>query len=170
MFAGRVDKKDVPKTAFNTRIGTFVYLRMEMALKWVSAAFQRFMTEIFADLMYQGALDFIIDILIYSEKWEQHIKLVNKVLKRLAEHNLEAKVGKWHFREKEIKCVGFVVSYKCRKPDTGKVRAMKELQPPKTKEDVISVLGLVAFYREFIRIMSGEPSLIQKLMEKNVLF
>ena len=67
---------------------------MEIGLKGGSAAFQRFMTEFFADLMYQGALTFIDDILIYSEKWEQHIKLVNKVLKCLAEHNLEAKVGK----------------------------------------------------------------------------
>ena len=64
-----------------------------MGLKGAPAAFQRFMTEIFADLMYQGALTFIDDISIYSEKWEQHIKLVNKVLKRLTEHNLEAKVG-----------------------------------------------------------------------------
>ena len=67
---------------------------MEMGLKGDSAGFQRFMTEIFADLMYQGALVFIDDILIHSEKWEQHIKLVNKVLKRLAEHNLQATVGK----------------------------------------------------------------------------
>ncbi len=49
------------------------------------------MREIFADLMHQGALTFIDDIVIYSEKWEQHIKLVNKVLKRLAEHNLQTK-------------------------------------------------------------------------------
>ncbi len=66
---------------------------MEMGLKEGSAAFQRFMTEIFADLMHQGALTFIDDIVIYSEKWEQHLKLVNKVLKCLGEHNLEAKVG-----------------------------------------------------------------------------
>ena len=49
-----VDKKDVPKTAFNTRRGTFVCLRMVMELKGVPAAFQRFMTEVFADLMHQG--------------------------------------------------------------------------------------------------------------------
>ena len=66
---------------------------MEVGLKGGSAAFQRFMREIFADLMNQGALTFIDDITIYSEKWEQHLKLVNKVLTRLAEHNLEAKVG-----------------------------------------------------------------------------
>ena len=64
-----------------------------MGLKRGSTAFQRHMREIFTDLMYQGALSFIDDIVIYSEKWEQHLKLVNKVLKRLAEHNLEAKVG-----------------------------------------------------------------------------
>ena len=58
-----------------------------------SAGFQRFMRKIFADLMCQGALVFIEDTLIHSEKWEQHIKLVNKVLKRLTEHNLQAKVG-----------------------------------------------------------------------------
>ena len=65
-----------------------------MGLKGGSTGFQRFMREIFADLMYQGGLTFIEDILIYSEKWEQHIKLVNKVLKGLADHNLKAKVGK----------------------------------------------------------------------------
>ena len=64
-----------------------------MGLKEGSAAFQMFMREIFADLMHQGGLVFIDDILIHSEKWEQHLKLVNKVLKRLAEHNLETKVG-----------------------------------------------------------------------------
>ena len=58
-----------------------------------SAAFQRFMTEIFVDLMNQGVLVFIDNILIYSEKWEQHLKLVNEVLKCLAEHDLQEKVG-----------------------------------------------------------------------------
>ena len=56
------------KTAFNTRIGKFAYLRMEMKLKGGSTAFQMFMREIFADLMYQGVLTFIDDIVIYSEK------------------------------------------------------------------------------------------------------
>ena len=66
--------------------------------------------------------------------------------------------------------MGFVVSYKCRKPDPDKGKAMKELQPLKTKGDVMSVLGLVVFCCEFIRNMSGLTALIQKLMEKNVLF
>ena len=50
--------------------------------------------------MNQGVLVFIDDILIYSEKLEQHLKLVNEVLKRLTEHDLQAKVGERHFRKK----------------------------------------------------------------------
>ena len=95
---------------------------------------------------------------------------MNEVLKGLTEHNLQAKVGKCHFGEKEIKYLGWVVSYKCRKSDPDKVRGIKELQPPKTKEDVRSVLGLVGFYCEFIWNMSEVTVPIQKLMKKNVLF
>jgi len=47
--------KDVPKTAFSTRVGTFAYLRMPMGLKNAPIAFQRFMTEVFSDLLYRGA-------------------------------------------------------------------------------------------------------------------
>jgi len=32
-------KKDIPKTAFNTRKGTFAYLRMPMGLKGAPTAF-----------------------------------------------------------------------------------------------------------------------------------
>ena len=47
---------------------------------------------------------------------------------------------------------------------------MKELQPLETKDDVRSVLSLVAFYYEFIRNMSKLTALIQKMMKKNDLF
>jgi len=82
-----------------------------MGLKGAPSAFQRFMTNIFADLMYQGVLVFIDDILIYSETWEEHLKLVDEVLRRLQEHNLQAKVGKCRFGSKETKYLGSIVSY-----------------------------------------------------------
>ena len=165
-----IAKKDIAKTAFNTRKGTFAYLRMPMGLKGAPSAFQRFMTEIFSDLMYRGVLVFIDDILIYSATWEEHLKLVDEVLKRLSVHNLQAKVGKCHFGAKEIKYLGSVISYKCRKPDPDKVKAIKEMEPPKSKDDVRSVLGLASFYREFIPNLSSIQEPIQKLMEKNAQF
>jgi len=131
-----VDPKDVPKTAFSTRVGTFAYLRMPMGLKNASIAFQRFMTEIFSDLLYRGVLVFIYDILIYSKTWSEHLKLVDEVLRRLKEHNPQAKVSKCHFGAKEIKYLGSIVPHKCRKPDPEKVKAIRELQTPQSKDDI----------------------------------
>jgi len=165
-----VAKEDIAKTAFNTRKGTFAYLRMPMGLKGAPSAFQRFMTEIFSDLLYKGVLVFIDDILIYSTTWQEHLKLVDKVLKRLTQHNLQAKVGKCHFGAQQIKYLGSVISYRSRKPDPEKVRAIKELQPPKSKDDIRSILGLVGFYREFIPNMAAVVEPIQKLMSKDVSF
>jgi len=165
-----VAKKDVPKTAFNTRKGTFAYLRMPMGLKGAPSAFQRFMTDIFSDLMYRGVIVFIDDILVYSETWEDHLKLVDEVLRRLSQHNLQAKIGKCHFGASQVKYLGSIISHGQRKPDPDKVKALKEMQPPQTKEDVRSVLGLASFYREFIPNLSAVAAPIQKLMEKNVSF
>ena len=71
-----IAKKDIPKTAFNCRNETFGFNRMPMGLKGAPAAFQRFMTEIFSDLLYHGVLVFIDEILVYSNTWEEHLKYI----------------------------------------------------------------------------------------------
>jgi len=58
--------------------------------------------------MYQGVLVFI---LIYSETWEEHLQLVDEILRRLQEHNLQAKMGKCRFGAKETKYLGSIVSH-----------------------------------------------------------
>ena len=163
-------EEDVPKTAFNTRKGTFAFLRMPMGLKGAPSAFQRYMTEIFSDLLYQGVLVFIDDILIYTDTWEKHVKLVDEVLHRLSAHNLQAKMGKCHFGAQEVKYLGSVISYQHRKPDPDKVKAIQELQPPSCKDDIRSVMGLVGFYREFIPNLAALAEPLQKLMRKDVKF
>jgi len=115
----------VDKTAFNTKKGTSAYLRMPMGLKGALSAFQRFMTEVFSDLLYHGVLVFIDDILIYFEDWKKHLELVDEVFRRLKQHYLQAKMGKCHFGAKEIKYHGSIISHRCRKPDPDKVKAIK---------------------------------------------
>ena len=121
----------------NTRTCTYLFLRMPMGLKGAPSAFQRFMNEVFEDMLYKGVLVFIDDIL---RTWQEHLKLVDKVLKRLSIHNLQAKLGKCHFGAKEIKYLGSVISYRCRKPDLDKVKAIKTMEPPKTRYGVSWVL------------------------------
>ena len=50
---------------------------------FMPAAFQRFMNDIFSDLLDVCMLVYLDDILIYSDSEEEHIRHVHKVLCRL---------------------------------------------------------------------------------------
>ena len=71
------------KTAFQTRYGSFKWLVMPFRLTNRPAAFQRFMNDIFGDLLDQCVVVYLDDILIYSDNPEQHTKHVWEVLWRL---------------------------------------------------------------------------------------
>ena len=61
---------------------------MPFGLMNAPAAFQRFMNDIFGDLLNVCMLVYLDDILIYSDSEEEHIWHVREVLCHLQQHNL----------------------------------------------------------------------------------
>ena len=61
------------KTAFWTHYGSFEWLVMPFGLTNRPTAFQRFMNDIFGDLLDQCIVVYLDDILIYSNNPEQHM-------------------------------------------------------------------------------------------------
>ena len=71
------------KTAFRTCYGSFEWCVMPFGLTNVPTTFQRFMNDIFGDLLDVCMLVYLDDILIYSDSEEEHIRHVRKVLRHL---------------------------------------------------------------------------------------
>ena len=71
------------KTAFHTRYGSFEWMVMPFGLTNVPFAFQRFMNDIFSDLLDITVTVYLDDILIYSDNPSKHKEHVCKVLRRL---------------------------------------------------------------------------------------
>jgi len=71
------------KTAFQTCYGTFEWSVMPFGLTNAPATFQRFMNDVFSDLLDVCIVVYLDDILIYSDNIMQHWKHVKEVLKRL---------------------------------------------------------------------------------------
>jgi methionyl-tRNA synthetase len=61
---------------------------MPFGLTNAPATFQDIMNHIFRDMLDQGVIAYIDDVLIYAETEEKHDKLVKEVLKRLEENGL----------------------------------------------------------------------------------
>lgn len=79
----RIAEGDEWKTAFRCRYGHFEYLVMPYGLTNAPPTFQRFMNEIFMDLLDEGVVVYLDDILIYAETIEDLRRLTKEVLRRL---------------------------------------------------------------------------------------
>jgi len=70
---------DRVKTAFTCRYGTFQFTVMPFGLSNAPATFQRMMNNIFFEMLDNGVLVYLDDVLIYSKTVEEHIQLLDKV-------------------------------------------------------------------------------------------
>ena len=98
------------KTAFRTRYGLYQWKVMPEGLCNAPATFQAMMDNIFHDMLDRGVIIYLDDILIYSESLEEHSALVQKVMQRLRENNLQANLSKSLFDQEEVEFVAFLVS------------------------------------------------------------
>jgi hypothetical protein len=68
--------------------GSYEWLVMPFGLTNAPAAFQRFINEVFTDMLDICVVVYLNNILIYSVNMDDHQKHVHKVLCRLQKHGL----------------------------------------------------------------------------------
>ncbi|CAM6082223.1 unnamed protein product [Calypogeia fissa] len=95
-------KGDEYKIAICTRLGSFEFLVMPFGFCNVIAMFMKMMNTIFHDLINQGVVVFIDDILVYSKTLEEHKQLLKEVFRRLRKAHLFAKPSQCEFAMEEI--------------------------------------------------------------------
>src|SRR6202043_3056379 len=106
----RIADGDEWKTAFRTRYGSFEWCVMPKGLTNAPAAFQRFMNDIFSDMLDVCVIVYLDDILIYSDNIADHKKHVREVLRRLRKHGLYAKPEKCFFHTTSVEYLDFLLS------------------------------------------------------------
>ena len=87
----------MPKTAFATRYGLFEWRVVPFGLTNVPSVFMRVMNRLFADLLDQGVVVFLDDILIYSENITDHFRLLATVFNHLRKYEFFCKLTKCSF-------------------------------------------------------------------------
>ena len=113
---------------------------------------------------------FIDDILIYSKSEEEHENRLRIVLQALRNHQLYAKFNKCDFWLTNVRFLGHVVSASGVSMDLEKVEAIMGWERPKSVFEIHSFLGLVGYYRRFIKDFSRLATSITKLTQKEVKF
>ena len=141
------------KTAFSTPQGLFQYTMMPFGVHGAPATFQRLMDRVLRPHhAYSSA--YIDDIIIFSVAWDQHLHHLEAVLGALRQAGLTANAKKCQLGLTETNYLGHTIGRGCVKPQKGKVEKIRDWPQPRTKKQVKSFLGLMAYYQKFVNNFS----------------
>ncbi|XP_070040444.1 uncharacterized protein [Nicotiana tomentosiformis] len=110
------------------------------------------------------------DILVYSRSREGDADHLRAALHTLHQHQLYAKFLNCEFCLDSVMFFGHVVSREGIKVDPQKIVVVKNWPKPTTLTEIRSFLGLVGYYRKFVKGFSTRASPLTNLIHKAVKF
>ncbi|KAI5316794.1 hypothetical protein L3X38_036501 [Prunus dulcis] len=162
--------EDQEKTAFRTPKGIYCYTVMPFGLKNAGATYQRAMTTIFNDMLHNTIECYVDDLVVKTRKREHHLSDLKRVFDRLRKHQLKMNPLKCAFGVTSGKFLGFVVRHRGIEIDPSKIKAIREMPPPRNLKELRGLQGRLAYIRRFISNLSGRCQPFSRLMRKDVLF
>lgn len=163
-------KSSRPFTAFTTKRGHFHLKRMPMGLKTSPACFSRVMQIALGDLVGKACYIYLDDIIVFGKDIAEHNANLRMVLLRLREVGMKVKPSKCDFLKKSVVYLGHVISDEGIKPDPEKFSAILNFPQPKTVKEIQSFVGLVGYYRRFIKNFSAIARPLFNLTKKDTIF
>ena len=118
---------------------------MPFGLTNAPAAFQRFMNDVFSDLLDVCIVVYLDDILIYSDDITQYWSHIKEVLKWLRKVGLYVKAERYEFHSDSVEYLGYVLSPSGLTMSDAKVKTIQEWLEPKKVKDIQSFLGFTNF-------------------------
>ena len=121
-----------------------------LASKNAPVVFQRFMNHILQDVIGQGVVVYLDDILIHAHTREENIWISRRVLKILQDNKLFCKLSKCHFFNNSVDYIGLIIDEEGIHMEKKKVEAVQNWSTPKKVKQLQAFLGFCNFYCCFI--------------------
>ena len=128
------------------------------------------MNEVFSDMIGRGVYIYIDDISIYSKTFKEHIRLLREVLTRLRKYDLHLKSKKCTFAAPEVELLGHLINKDGVSPAPLKTEAIQNYPRLTSKKELRAFLGLVSYYRSFIKNCSKIIEPISKMLKQTETF
>ena len=146
----KMKEEDQEKTSFVTSQGLFCYKVMPFELKNAGATYQRLMNKMFMHQLGRNIQVYVDDMLVKSVCKNDHLNDLQETFNTLGSYNMKLNPSKCVFGVTTGKFLGFMVSQRGIEVNPEKVRAILELETPRTVKAVQSLNGKVAALNRFV--------------------
>ena len=170
----KLDKQSSMLTTFWTPFGRYRWLRMPFGISSAPEEYQRRQQEILEGL--KGVEVIADDILVIgsgitdSDAVKDHDRNLKALLQRARESNLKLNKKKLKLRLPQVPYMGHLLTADGLKPDEEKIKAVKDMPKPASKQDVQRFLGFVNYLSKFAPHLSDVCEPLRRLLDKDAIW
>ena len=110
------------------------------------------------------------DIIVGGVDWEDHNRNLAALLRRIEDHNLTLRKEKCEFGKTTLNFHGHLFTADGLRPSPDKIQAVKDYEPPKTKEELVSFLQMLAYLSRYISNFSSRCEPLRRLTRDKLKF
>ncbi|MBW0464962.1 hypothetical protein O181_004677 [Austropuccinia psidii MF-1] len=135
-------------------MGIYEYKRMPFGIKIAPAHFQRLMDTIFKEILEGWMVVYIDEVIIYSDKWEGHVKYIDRVIRKCTPITLKISLKKCNFGQQQLLALGPKGSGLSLAIYQNKVATVLQKPVPRSIKEMKSFLGFARYQRNHIKNIS----------------
>ena len=133
--------KDMEKTTFITKWGTYCYRVMPFGLKNAGATYQRVATTLFHDMMHRDVEVYVDDMIVKSRGRANHLVALERFVERIQKFKLRLNPKKYTFGMTSRKLLGHMINERGIEVDPDKIKTILGIPMSRTEEEIRGFLG-----------------------------
>jgi hypothetical protein len=132
-------------------VGSYQYRRVPFGLQNSAAIFLMVLQVVLGDMLFDGVVSYVDDVLLFGATVEDHNAILEKVLDRFEQYGIRVAAKKVELMPERVSFLGYKIGEDGLHPCPSKIAALLAIKEPQNVHDVRSMMGMFNFYRKFIK-------------------
>lgn len=167
-FNVKLDEASRKYTAFTVNGIQYCYKVLPFGLRISGQMFIKCLENSLSEETKRNSSVYVDDIVIGSPTWKQHMVHLEQLFKDIRVSGIKLNFEKTRLARAEVEFVGHLVSAEGVKPLEDKLRIIQKLEKPRNIKQLRRFIGMISFYRKFVRKFSQLIYPLNELLKKNV--